>query len=598
MLIPRPFPVLLCVAAALAGASGPLRAETPTPAAAPASRVQWQEWSAELPARAKQAGLPLYLFAGSQLNELTRATLRQTFANAETADFLNRRFLCVMVDTDERGALAAIVRRHLSLLHQAEGLPVHLWLSPDLAVIEISAYLPPTEEWGKPGFLKVATQVDDAWRADPQGAMAKVADALAHTAEPAERPAVPVVDSAAIGRTLDQAAERWRQSADTANGGFGEAPKHPQPEVLRFLLSRPGPDSDLARATLLRMANSALRDPLDGGFFRYATDPGWRLPYLQKLLSDQARLALAYLDADALAPDPALREAACGALDYALARLALPSGGYAFAEDGSAEPGPAAYLWSTADLAAPLGADAPGFFARHGVQADGNITEDIDPGARWKGLNVLASALPSTPEDRLQLATLAARRADRAAPLRDERAFLAPQSLLLAALSQAAAQYDEPHYHTAATTLFNTLRTSFIPEAGGAVRRSTASTEAATPTDRAAFAYGCQAYGVAFADAPARTLALTLLASLVADSFDEAAGCFVITPPAPKTGFLTFRTPAPTDLSAAEALALLAGLEGPAAARLRAGLVARLESEEETDTGSLLHALATARSRE
>ncbi len=592
MLIPRPFPALLCAVAALAIDPNRLGADTPAATAPTSGAVHWHEWNPDLPARAKQAGLPIYVFAGSRLNELTRATLRQSFANADTADFLNRHFLCVQIDTDEHGALAAIVRRHLSLLRQAEGLPVHLWLSPDLAVIEVSAYLPPTEEWGKPGFLKVATQVDDAWRADPEGCVAKIADALDQVAEPADQPAVAAVEAAAVHRTLDQAAERWRQTADTTNGGFGDAPKHPQPEVLRFLLSRPGADRDLARTTLLRMTNSALRDPLDGGFFRYATDPGWRLPCLQKLLSDQARLALAYLEADTIAPDPALREAARGVLDYVLARLALPTGGYAFAEDGAAEPGPAAFLWSTADLAAPLGADAPAFFARHGVQAEGNITADIDPGARWKGLNVLASALPSTPEDRLQLSKLAARRAERPAPLRDERAFVAPQSLLLASLSRAAVQLGEPRYRTAATALFTFLRTSCVAAPGGELRRAAGFAEAATPGDRAAFAYGCHSYGTALADSTACALAKDFLTKLVADSLDEAAGCFIVPPPAPKTGFLNLRTPAPADPCAAEALALLAGLDGPPAARLRAGIVARLEREEETDTGSLLHVLA------
>ena len=573
-------------------------AAEPVGSATPSSPIEWRGWTPELPGIAQAAGKPLYLFAGSRLNELSRATTRQSFANPETADFLNRHFICVQIDTDEHAALAAIIRRHLNLLHQAESLPVHLWLTPDLNVIEASAYLPPTEEWGKPSFLKVATQVADAWRMDPQNSSAKATEALAQLEEYASvEPPVPP-DRATLERTLDDAAARWRQLADPTNGGFGEAPKYPQPELLRFLLTRPGADRDLAHSTLRRLASSALRDPLDGGFFRYATDPAWRLPYFQKLLGDQARLALAYLEADAARPDPALRAAARGALDYMLSRLALPAGGFATAEDGSGENAHAAFLWSAADLAAPLGPDAGPFFARHGVQHGGNLTEDVDPGARWKGLNVLTSALPDSTAQTAQLATIAALRRDRPAPALDSRAFLAPQGLALAALARAAQQYTDTRYREAAERLYAWLHAQLRTGPRLEVPHAPGSPEPATPADLAALAFGCRTYGEALASPDATTLTRQLLDTLVATTFDKRTSGFVVSPVAPGRGFLSLRTPAPAEPCSAEALALLAGLEGETAADLRAGLVEKINRDDGSDTGALLLALSRVADRQ
>lgn len=556
--------------------------------------VRWHGWGTELPEVARREAKPIYVFAGSRLNELSRATVRQSFGSAEAAGFLNEHFVCVWVDVDEQANLAAVMRVHLSLLRQAEGLPVHLWLSPDLRVIEVTAYLPPTEEWGKPGFLKIAQQVNEAWVADPKNVGAKLTEALEQATDAAGQEGLPVADAGAVRELLDQAAGDWRGRADAVNGGFGEAPKQLQPELLRFLLARPGPDRELARSTLVRMANSALRDPLDGGFFRYSTDGAWRLPNLQKRLADQARLALAYLDADALAADPVLREAARGALDYALTRLALPGGGFATAEDGTEDAVPPAFLWSADELGAALGAEAATFFQRHQVQPTGNLSEELDPGARLKGLNLLVSSLPSTPDEAAQLAKVAALRKSRSAPVRDERAFVGPQALLLCALSRASGQLEEPRYREAADRLFRELRVYVADGALPSVRRLVGSGEAASPSDLAALALGFRTYAKAASRPEADALAGALLQKLAAENLDAARGCFMVPVPEPASGFLVYRTPAPAEPCHAEALALLAGLEGKEAALLRAGMVDRVRRDEDANPGDLLLALGAA----
>src|SRR6185295_330030 len=157
---------------------------------------------------------------------------------------------------------------------------------------------------------------------------------------------------------LSSAAEMWRGQFDATNGGFTEAPKGLEPELLRFMLKQSPADHDAAVATLRAIAGSAVRDPLDGGFFRYATDVKWHLPYPQKNLSDQARMALAYLDAAKGDDAKTFGAVARGALDYALTQLVRKDGTFDAAEDATGEELTGYYAWTTAEIDTALGADA------------------------------------------------------------------------------------------------------------------------------------------------------------------------------------------------------------------------------------------------
>ena len=553
--------------------------------------VQWRTWGSDLPEAARQAGKPIYVFAGSRLNELTRVTVQQSFSNPETAAFLNRYFLCVLVDLDEQGALGAVIRAHLSLIRQTEGLPVHLWLSPDLRVIEAAAYLAPTEEWGRPGFMQLAGQVKDAWLADPKNCGARIAETLALAADAAAKETAPPADVSNIRILIDRAAARWREKADATNGGFGDAPKQPQPELLRFFLTRPDPDRALALFTLRAMANSALRDPLDGGFFRYSTDAAWQLPSFQKRAVDQARMALAYLEADAVSPDPVMRAAAQGALDYVLAKLALPKGGFAFAEEGSAASPDSPFLWSREELGSALGSAADTFFKRHRVAQEGSFSNEQDPGAHLKRLYVLRSSLPSSPDDNAQLSKVVALQKGKPAPLRDERSFVGSQAFLLVAFSRAAVQLKEPRYREAADKLYLTLRTFISDGPSLPVHRMAGSTEPASPTDLAALAWAFRVYGKEMTKPEPADWSDRLLRKLAAESLDETKGCFIVPPLQPRFGLLAYRAPALAEPCHAEALALLGGFGGREAAALRSGMAERLRREDDTENGDLLLAL-------
>jgi uncharacterized protein YyaL (SSP411 family) len=298
------------------------------------SPVRWMSWSEAAFARARLENRPVYVFIGSFLSELSRNTGRESFANADTAAFFNAHFVCVLVDRDENPALAAAAQLYLNEARQVSGWPAQLWLTPELQPYDGATYLAPTEEWGQASLLQAAARAADAWRLNPAICRRTAAEALT-TLRHAAAPSAGAVDPAKLAAAVEAAAQGWKAKYDSAHAGFGDLPRYPQPELLRFLLRRGAADRNLALGALRGLAAGGLRDPLTGGFFRYVSDPEGNTPYPQKTLSDQARLVLAFLDAQQASADPRFVAAARGALDYVLHHLAHADGTFASAEDGT-----------------------------------------------------------------------------------------------------------------------------------------------------------------------------------------------------------------------------------------------------------------------
>lgn len=298
------------------------------------SGVKWHLWNDASLVQAKQQNKSVYVFIGSPLSELTRATINQTFASEKTVAWLNENFFCLFVDADAQPEVAALGQHFISSVKQLRGQPVHLWLTPDtLQPYDGANYLPPSEEWGKPGFLKAARAALDTWTVDPARARALAAEAL-------DMMRLPPVDTSApldIEAKLAAATKAWVAAADPVHGGFGSAPKLPEPELIRFLLTR----GDEARAVAIKAARAlvsgALRDPVDGGFYRRCIDEAWKEPYFQKTLADQARIALALFEAADAAKDDTLRAAGVAALDFVLKELRNSDGTFVAALDGTLE---------------------------------------------------------------------------------------------------------------------------------------------------------------------------------------------------------------------------------------------------------------------
>ncbi len=554
------------------------------------SPVDWMKWGEPAFERAKREHKPVFVFMGYFTSELARAMRLQTFANQKTAQWLNQQFVCVVVDREERPDLAALYLAYIEDVRQLNGWPLNIWLTPDLVPYDGAAYLSPSEEWGQPGFLKQAKQAIDAWVADPAACQRRAAEAIAQLKAPAQSTPNPWTAERSAAR-LSAGADAWRDNFDPSHGGFSEPPKTPEPELVRFLLRRTPPDRDAALKTLRALAESAVRDPLDGGFFRYASDVGWHLPYPQKVLSDQARVALAFLDAAEGADARSFEQCARGALDFALGRLGRPDGTFASALDATGPDYAGYYAWSESEIDRALGRDAAEFKRAHGVESGGNVPAADDPSGLYASKNLLRACAVTDAKLAAGAARLLALRDRRPAPLRDERATTGSQGLMLAALARAGEQLHDSRYLAAAKKTLGALKRNYLKAAEGGLGRLEGSPEPAAAVDYAGFALGCRLYAHASGDKAAGALADRLLARLDAEYFDPIVRRYFGAPRTLRPGLFT-RPFAWAEPEAPESLALLAGPSPERARAIAGGLLDSLDESNAQAPGDQLLALA------
>ncbi len=554
------------------------------------SPVEWMPWGDAAFARAKGARKPIFLFMGYFSSELARAMRRQTFSNPETAQWLNQQFVCVIVDRAERPDLASLYQAYVEDVKQLSGWPLNVWLTPDLVPYDGAAYLSPSEDWGRPGFLKQAKQALDEWTTDPAGCSRRAAEAVALLRPPAPSAQPAPWNMQRSRARLSAGAKAWMDTFDTAQGGFGDLPKDPEPELVRFLLRQAPADKEAALRTLRALSTSAVRDPLDGGFFRYATDAAWRVPCPQKTLADQARAALAYLDAAHGADAAAFERCARGALDFALGRLSRPDGTFAAVQDATADEFTGYYAWTAAEIDAVLGADSAAFKRAHGVEASGNVASADDPSGVYASRNLLRSSNDADSRLAACAARLLAVRDRRPAPPLDDRATAGAHGLILGALARAGSQLGEPAYMEAARRTLAAVRKAFVLSPDADLRRLAGSACAAGPDDYASVAFGCRELARAAGDKGAGSLADRLLARLDRGFYDPVSRRYFAAPAGTAQGMFV-RPFASGDPPGAEAQAILAGAGRARAADLAAGLLDALDEESVQSPGDQLLAL-------
>jgi uncharacterized protein YyaL (SSP411 family) len=547
------------------------------------------------------------LVIGSFSSELSRAMNRQTFSNKDTAAFLNETFVCVLVDAKERRDVVALYQVYLQDVKQLSGLPMNLWLSPELKPFEGANYLPPTEEWGKEGFSTVAKRAAAAWKADAAAQTAK-AEESASTVTSGQLNSLPeAVDPTAISKILSDAKEAWRARFDAEHGGFSEPPKYPEPELLRALLTDDA-SRDSAVKTLHAIARGALHDPLDGGFFRYAVDTDWKHPYFQKTAVDQARLALAFLDAAKITNDREFADAARDALRYAVTRLRISDGDISATEDATPEAVMPGYLWTLEEIQKVLGAEAAKTFAAaYSVTAEGNIPADAFPGLTTTGKNILyRGEKPADPAVEKSLAESSAKlllaRQARAPALRDNGATSGVHGLILHALARAGSQLQDAELSNAAGT-----EAKFIQEklftTDGKLRRLAGRDIPAAAEDLALVAEGYLAFANELKKAEFATIAQSLIDQLKKNYWNASAGRSLNAPETAPAGIwarVTLPPSGPADLPSTDATLLRVLSTAPAGGSsdmldaLRRTVAADVRDAAETARGDLLLSLQVA----
>jgi uncharacterized protein YyaL (SSP411 family) len=421
--------------------------------------VDWFAWGEEALAKARAEGKPIFLSIGYSTCHWCHVMERESFESADLAAFLNAHFVSIKVDREERPDVDKIYMTFVQAMSGQGGWPLNCFLTSERKPFYGGTYFPPVHRHGHPSFLQVLQQVQHAW-ADRRGEILESAERFHELLRLSTmREAVP---SAALPHVVIRVAgEQLKKTYDTQHGGFGRAPKFPQPSQPQFLLryaARCG-DEEARRMVLHlceRLAAGGIHDQLGGGFARYSVDERWLVPHFEKMLYDNAQLTQLYLDAYIVSGESRFAEVAHGILRYVLRDMTHPDGGFYSAEDADSEGKEGKfYCWTRAQLAGLLTPEEFKVAVRYfGVTAAGNFLDHSDPDP-LPGQNVLSVADPQVPEaDESCLqsaqAKLLAARCRRVRPQLDDKVLASWNGLMLGALAHAAVVLGEEAYRAAA----------------------------------------------------------------------------------------------------------------------------------------------------
>ena len=364
--------------------------------------VDWYPWGEEAFEKSRREDKPIFLSIGYSTCHWCHVMEHESFEDDATARVLNEYFVPVKVDREERPDVDRVYMLFVQASTGSGGWPMSVWLTPDRQPFFGGTYFPPDNRYGRPGFRAVLEQLARAWKED----RARVLESGAGVVEQLKQYAADPENKGAAGQgALDSAFYGFRRMFDSRLGGFGGAPKFPRPSVHNFLLryyaaTKNEEALDMVLLTLREMAKGGMNDQLGGGFHRYSVDERWFVPHFEKMLYDQAQIAISYLEAFQITRDGQYAAAARDVFSYVRRDLTHPDGGFFSAEDADSAPDPAKpkikregafYVWSREEIEHVLSAiDADIFCRRFGVKSSGNVDED--PHGEFRGQNILYQA--------------------------------------------------------------------------------------------------------------------------------------------------------------------------------------------------------------
>jgi uncharacterized protein YyaL (SSP411 family) len=425
--------------------------------------VDWRPWGAEAFEEARKQNKPIFLSIGYSTCHWCHVMERESFENEAIAAILNENFICIKLDREERPDVDRIYMTYVQATTGGGGWPMSVWLTPDLKPFVGGTYFPPDDRYGRPGFATALNRIAEAWSKDRDRIVTSSENVLDQLRKESQfGPASGLVVSR---DTLESGYSVFRRTFDTRRGGFGSAPKFPRPVTHNFLLRyyarTKNPEAlDMVVATLHAMAKGGMNDQLGGGFHRYSVDANWFVPHFEKMLYDQAQLAVSYLEAFQITGDQALADTARHIFDYVLRDMLDPEGGFYSAEDADSVIDPAKpeekgegafYVWTQAEIENALGQPAAKYFCRHfGVEPNGNVHED--PHGEFTGRNILYQAEEdeepaSIAESKIKLLAL---RSKRVRPHLDDKVLTAWNGLMISAFAKGGAILSESRYTQAA----------------------------------------------------------------------------------------------------------------------------------------------------
>jgi uncharacterized protein YyaL (SSP411 family) len=456
--------------------------------------VDWYPWGEEAFEKAARENKPIFLSIGYSTCHWCHVMEHESFEDETVARFLNQHFVPVKVDREERPDVDRVYMLFVQASTGSGGWPMSVWLTPERKPFFGGTYFPPDNRFGRPGFRAILENLARAWSED----RARVEESGARVVEQLKEYAAQGSGKGETGQAaLDSAFYGFRRMFDSRWGGFGSAPKFPGPSVHNFLLryyaaTKNEEALDMVLLTLREMAKGGMNDQLGGGFHRYSVDERWFVPHFEKMLYDQAQIAISYLEAFQITRDGQYAAAARGIFAYVERDLKHAGGGFFSAEDADSAADPAKprekregafYVWSREEINAILGSDAPMFCDRYGVMADGNVEED--PHGEFRGQNILyqscsieetAAAHGLSADEargvlRSAAAKLLAKRVLRPRPHLDDKILASWNGLMISAFARGAQVLGEDRYADVARTAANFVRERLWDESRGVLLR-------------------------------------------------------------------------------------------------------------------------------
>ncbi len=420
--------------------------------------VDWYPWGEEAFARARSEDKPIFLSIGYATCHWCHVMAHESFVDREVAETLNRSFVAIKVDREERPDVDEQYMTAAQLMGVGGGWPLNVIMDQDRRPFFIATYLPRTRRRGMVGIIDLLRQIASLWETKREEIARHGADVVAALNQLTSQPGVAELPGSEV---REKAYGQLREIYDQKWGGFGTAPKFPMPLYLSFLLHysrRTGRQEawEMAEHTLRTMRRGGIYDQLGFGFHRYSVDHQWLVPHFEKMLYDQALLALCYLEAYQVKPDDFFRGVAAEIFTYLVRDMTAPAGGFYAALDADSEGREGVYyIWTRDEVKAVLGREAGERFCRlFGVTEEGN----------FEGRNILSLPL-ELPEfaakEPVPVSALTAEVADwrqrllqarsrRVKPLRDEKILTAWNGLVIAALARGYAVTGEVSYRLAA----------------------------------------------------------------------------------------------------------------------------------------------------
>jgi len=471
--------------------------------------VDWHPWGEEAFAKARAEQKPIFLSIGYSTCHWCHVMAHESFENAELAELLNRYFVPIKVDREERTDVDRVYMAYVQAATGHGGWPLSAWLTPELKPFYGGTYFPPEDRQGRNGFGTVLRALAQGWADEKEQLIAegnRVVESLKkHFAERTAGGATRVVNlTEPASDAFEKAYQYYNEAFDAGEGGFGGAPKFPRASnldlVFRMAVLQGSDSADgrealrMAEVTLQKMAQGGIRDHVGGGFHRYSVDDEWFVPHFEKMLYDQAQIAVNYLDAYQATGREIYAWVARDTLDYLLRDLTAPDGGFYAAEDadsltvhdGHERVEGAFYLWTKREIEHVLGAEAALVCAHFGVTEEGNIGPERDPQGEFSGKNLLRQRQPLAASARVcglsleeandQLVTslkkLRLVRNQRPRPHLDDKIITAWNGLAISALARAAQILDEETYASAAVAAAKFIERELYDEKRGVQFRS------------------------------------------------------------------------------------------------------------------------------